>query len=219
MDPKILAAVFASIAALTMSGTGSMEDIQNLESQSFLQDFELPFELDNIVGDIREGPEPENKARIDVRFKSFETILEASGKSLIVKNYTHMNSTKRGFQSTQPVEFREFSGSIKLSNVTGITGESSGFHYQDLNYTQNMNLGLSTDTSEIRVREVERQKINLENVDIEFKSESGTGINAENAPLNVNSFTGNITVYPDKKKMVLLGFVDQVEAGTTSYGG
>lgn len=218
MDPKILAAVFASIAALTMSGTGSMEDIQNLESQSFLQDFELPFDLDSVIGDIREGPEPENRARIDVTFKSVDTTLETSGKGLYVENYTSLDSERRGFESTDPVEFRDYSGSLVFSNSTELNGKASGFNYQDLNYTQKMNLGLSTDATDMRIEGIERERIRLNNVDISFESSTGTEISAENAPLVVNSFTGNISIHPDEERLVIIGLVDRVEAGTTSFG-
>ena len=218
MDPKILAAVFASIAALTMSGTGSMEDIQNLESQSFLQDFNLPFDLDNFIGDIREGPEPENQARIDVTFKSVETVLETSGKGLYVGNYSFMESDRRSFQSSEALEFRDYSGSLTFSNSTEIDGKASGFDYRDLNYTQKMNLGLSTDATDLSIQGIEREKIRLNNVDINFESETGTEISAENAPLVVNSFTGNISIHPDEDRLIITGLVDRVEAGTTSFG-
>ena len=219
MDPKILAAVFASIAALTMSGTGSMEEIQNLEGQNFIQDMELPFDIGNILGNIREGPEPENRARIEVEFKSFETKLDTSGKILHVENYTLLNSDKRDFQSTNPIEFKDFKGSLKFSNETNIKGKTSGFRYQGLNYSEKMRIGLSTDATDIRITDMEKERIKLGNVDIDFEAESGTGISAENAPLEVNSFTGNITIHPDEERLVIDGFVDKVKAGTTSYGG
>lgn len=219
MDPKILAAVFASIAALTMSGTGSMEDIQNLEGQDFMTNLELPFDIDNLLGNIREGPDPENKVRIDVKFKSVETTLETSGKGLSVENYTTLSSKKRSFKSSNPVEFKDFSGSLTFSNETELKGRSSGFIYRDLNYTNKMSTGLSTDATQIEITGMERERIKLDNVDIDFESQTGTEISADNAPLKVNSFSGNISIHPDEERLVINGLVDRVEAGTTAFGG
>gem|GEM_PF-2691549 len=219
MDPKILAAVFASIAALTMSGTGSMEELQNFGSQDFLQDMQLPSGIGDIIGNIGENPAPENRARIDVTFKSVETVLEATGKGLLVENYTNLESESRGFDSANPLEFKDYSGKISISNETVIGGKASGFLSESLNYTHSMNLDLSTDATRIEIKEADRSKINLNNVDINFESESGTEISAENAPLKINSFSGNISIYPDEKRMTIIGLFDRVEAGTTSFSG
>lgn len=224
MDPKILAAVFASIAALTMSGTGSMEDIQEIDTEFLdgidgIDGIQIPSEIEDILRDAREGPEPENRVHITAEFKSVDTEISTEAEKIMLHNFTEIKSEARSIDSDESVDFRDYKGSIVFSNGTTLNGVSQGLTSSGVNLTERLTLEATTDASRVEVTGLERNAFELENVDTEFESETGTTISDENAPLNINSFTGNLTVHPLDDRIVFDGLADTVEVGSTSFTG
>ncbi len=219
MDPRILAAVFASIAALTVSGTGAIDSIDELNTGGLTDGIELPSSIDEVLGHITENPEPEHEVSITAEIKSVETQLEIMESTVTASNFDSLESEARKIESSEEVEFSNFTGLIEISNNTFIQGWSEGLSSGPMNLTEDMHLDLETDAEELTVTEAERMPVSMDNVDIDLTSESGTDITTDNAPLEINSFTGEITVRPEEGKVVFEGLVDTVEAGSTSFSG
>lgn len=219
MDPRILAAVFASIAALTVSGTGAIDSFDELNSGGLTDGIEIPSTIDDVIGHITENPEPEHRVTITAEFKSVETQLEIGESTLTASNFTSLESDARKIESSENVEFSDFTGLLKISNTTVLQGRSEGISSGPLNLTEDMHLNLETDAEELTVSDAERMPVSMDNVDIELNADAGTDITTDNAPLEINSFTGKITVRPEVGTVVFEGLVDTVDAGSTRFSG
>ena len=222
MDPKILAAVFASIAALTVSGSGSVDDLQNFDPGNFLDGVgDLPIDIGGLVGQITERPEPENRVTVTATLNSDQASLSTENAVLEVEAFERLKSDSRVIESDQRISFRDFSGKVLLSknSSTGLEGQSSGFSSSGVNVTEKMDIKFDTNASRILLSDVERSKISLEDVDVEMSSEEGTEISQSSSPLKINSFSGDITVLPEENRIRFEGLVDRFEAGGASFSG
>lgn len=219
MDPKILAAVFASIAALTVSGTGAVDDFQNFEND-FLEGIDIPFDIGNLLDHVTERPTPENEVEIVTNLKTVETDLELNDVTVVLEDFNTISSDDRSIESDHSVLFGNFTGITTLkTNNTGITGESRLFSSGKVNITQDMRLDLETDARTVTVEEVERMPVSMENVDIELTSGDDTEISTSNAPLRINSFSGEIVINSHEDTVLFRGLADEVEVGSTLFSG
>lgn len=223
MDPKILAAVFASIAALTVSGSGSVDDFQNFDPGNFLDGNigDLPVDIDNIIGQMTDRPEPENSITVTATLNSEQASLSAENAILEVEAFDRLKSDSRVIESDQRISFRDFKGEILLekNSSAGLEGQSSGFSSSGVNVTEAMKINYDTNASRILLSNVERSKISLEDVDVEMNSEEGTELSQSDSPLKMNSFSGDITVLPGENTIRFEGLVDRFEAGGASFSG
>ena len=223
MDPKILAAVFASIAALTVSGSGSVDDFQNFDPGKFLDGNlgELPIDMDSLVGQITDRPEPENSIQVTATVNSREASLSAENAVLEIEAFESLRSESRVIESDQRISFRNFNGEILLSknSSTGLKGDSTGFSSSGVNITEKMKIDYDTNASRILLSDVQRSKISLDDVDVEMSSEEGTELSQSDSPMSMNSFSGDITVLPAENTIRFEGLVDRFEAGGASFSG
>ncbi|WP_414838242.1 hypothetical protein ACK3SF_02470 [Candidatus Nanosalina sp. VS9-1] len=223
MDPKILAAVFASIAALTVSGSGSVEDFQNFSPGDFLDGSlgDIPLDIDNIVGELTDRPEPTNSVEVTVNLNSDETTLTADNAILEIEAFERLESKSRVIESDGRLSFSNFTGDVVLrkDNTTGLRGQSTGFSSSGVTLVEKMDVNYNTNASRIILDELKRSKISLENANIDMSSESGTEISQENSPLKINSFNGKITILPGENQVRMEGLVDRLEAGGATFTG
>lgn len=219
MDPRILAAVFASIAALTVSGTGAIDSIDELDTGGLTDSIEIPSGIVDFLGHITENPEPEHQVTVTAEFKSVETQLEIGESTVTVSEFDTLESEARKIESNEDIEFSNFTGLIEIGNGTVLQGRSEGLSSGSLNLTEDMHLDLGTDAEELTVSDAERMPVSMDNVDIELSAEAGTDLTTSNAPLNINSFTGEIVLRPEEERIVFEGLVDTVDAGSTRFSG
>lgn len=221
MDPKIMAAVFASIAAIAVGtgGTGTLQDFQKMSPGEIIGQFSNS--PSDIISDLREKPVPENPVKITATISGEESI-SGTGKSLVLNDFTELVSEDRNISSDSEILFRDFSGRVELesNNLTGIEGSSSGFSSSGVSLSQSIQISAVTDAEEIRFSNISRQSVNLNSVDVRIKSrKDSTVIEKEDTSVDVNSFTGTVSYFRENSSLILEGDVDKVEAGGTTFSG
>jgi hypothetical protein len=224
MDPKILAAVFASIAAIAVgTGGGSLDGIQDLQvnnPQSLIGQFSGS--TTGILGQLTEKPEPENSVRVRIVAGSDDLKLGLSSSELDIEDFNELESSNRRISSDESLTFTGFDGGIGLDrgNETSVEGRSQGFRSSGVNFTQRMKLDFSTDSGVIRLEGVKRNSVKLGNVDVEMVSETDdTVIEKGDADVNINSFSGTVRIFPENMTVILNGRVDRFESGGTAFTG
>ncbi|MFB6241857.1 MAG: hypothetical protein ABEJ36_03585 [Candidatus Nanosalina sp.] len=221
MDPKILAAVFASIAALAI-GTGgtSVGDLQDVNPQKLIGSF-----MDSSTGfldALKDRPVPNNSVRVTVELNSEKSRLHLRESDLTVNNFRKLKSGSRTITSDEPLTFTGFTGDVVLEedNKTLITGKSDGFVSSGVNFSKDFELDFRTDSDFIHAKNVNRTRIDLREVDVHMVSrKDDTVIRKGGSRLVINSFSGEVMIYPGNMTLVLQGMVDRLEAGGTVYTG
>ena len=221
MDPKIMAAVFASIAAIAVGtgGTGTIQNFQEMSPGEIIGQFSNS--PSDIISDLREKPVPENPVRITATIDGEETVT-GTGEKLILKDFTQVASEQRNISSDSDITFSDFSGRLEFEskNLSAVEGSSSGFSSSGLSFSQPIQISAVTDADEIKFSNIAKQSISLGSVDVKIDSrKDSTVIEKEDTSLDVNSFTGIISYYHGNSTIVLEGKVDKVEAGGTSFSG
>jgi hypothetical protein len=220
MDPKILAAVFASIAALAVgSGGGSMDGIQNFTDGDIMSGISLP--SSDILDKLREKPEPTENVTVTATMSSNKSSIKLESGELSVSNFERLSSGDRKLDSDHELSFRTYKGTVILQepNSTLIRGSSQGFTSGGVNLSQKFKMGFETDAEEIAASGIERKKITIKDVDVEMVSGDGTEISRKDTNLNINSFSGIVRLNPAGGEIVLEGRVDRLEAGGTVFKG
>ena len=220
MDPKILAAVFASIAAIAVGtgGTGSVDNFQNIQPQDIIDSLSDTSKF--FPKNIEEKPEPENEVKITMEANSDNAGIQLQNSDITVQDFTKLESESKIIRSDEPLTFSGFTGNIEIyrDNETVIYGNSEGFASSGVNFTQKLNLDFRTGSESIVAEKVEKTGISLEEADVEVISqEEDTTIEKGNSPVDINSFSGKMSIYPDNMTVILNGKVDKVEAGSTVY--
>jgi len=220
MDPKILAAVFASIAAIAVGtgGTGSVDNFQNIQPQDIIDSLSDTSKF--FPENIEEKPEPDNKVKITMEANSDSAGIQLQNSDITVQEFTRLESESKIISSDEALTFSGFTGDIGIhrDNETVISGESKGFTSSGVNFTQKLDLDFRTGSESIVAEKVEKTGISLEDADVEVISqEEDTTIEKGNSPVEINSFSGKISIYPDNMTVILNGRVDKVEAGGTVY--
>lgn len=220
MDPKILAAVFASIAAIAVGtgGTGSVDNFQNIQPQDIIDSLSDTSKF--FPKNIEEKPEPENEVKITMEANSDNAGIQLQNSDITVQDFTKLESESKIISSDEPLTFSGFTGNIEIyrDNETVISGNSEGFASSGVNFTQKLNLDFRTGSESIVAEKVEKTGISLEEADVEVISqEEDTTIEKGNSPVDINSFSGKMSIYPDNMTVILNGKVDKVEAGSTVY--
>lgn len=221
MDPKILAAVFASIAALAV-GTGgtSVDDFQNMKPQNMAGQF---FNSGTgFLENINEQPTPENSVKVGIQLESDSGRLNLKNSELRISNFKELSSTSKKITSDEAISFKGFTGNIKISrqNSTLVTGTSNGFSSSGVNFTKKLDIDFRTDSELIEISDISRTGIKFDEVDVNMRSEADeTVIQKGDSRLSINSFSGKARIFPQNMTIILDGKVDRFEAGGTSFTG
>jgi hypothetical protein len=220
MDPKILAAVFASIAALAVgSGGGSIDGIQNFTDGDIMSGISLP--SSDILDKLREKPEPTENVTVTATMSSNKSSIKLEAGELSVSNFERLSSGERKLESDHKISFKDYTGTVVLreSNNTEIKGGSQGFNSGGVNLSQRFKMGFKTDAENIVASGIKRKKIKVKDVDVQMVSADGTEISRTDTNLNINSFSGIVRLNPVSGEIVIEGRVDRLEAGGTVFKG
>ncbi len=225
LDGKVLAAVFASLAAIAAAINGGGLDPGEVKSSTISAPGDnsfndiIPSSLSSLT-DFFQNPEPENDIYAALTVADLEeSELNLDAKSLEPRNMTVYQLGSREVISDEDVYFYGFRGTIEPGQVTDIQGSSRGLISSGVNISGSMNVNEEVSTDLVRIEGVDRAKINLRNIEGEIDANSTTTtINNPETDLKINSFSGRMLIYPDNESIVLDGKVDRVEAGKLSFG-
>ena len=221
MDPKILAAVFASIAALAV-GTGgtSVDDFQNMNPENMVGQF---FNSGTgFLENINKQPVPENSVKVSIQLESDSGRLSVQKSELRVSEFRELISPSKKITSDESISFKDFTGNVKISreNETLVSGSSNGFSSSGVNFTKKLDIDFRTNSELIEISDISRTGIKFDEVDVKMRSEADeTVIQKGDSRLSINSFSGGAKLFPQNMTIVLDGKVDSFEAGGTSFTG
>lgn len=216
MEARILAAVFASIMALAVGINGgglNQADVQEIDSQhkNVLRGI-FPKSID-IFSMLSNRPEPQKSVSIDVTAKGEET-LKFSKASVTPENMTSYSSEQFSITSDSAVTVTGFDGQMVFdTNSTDVKGRASGYVSSGVNSSRNFRFETELGSEKIQVHDVRRAKVDFSGVSGEVETDSSTS-SINDSSLKVNSFSGNITVYPSDNRYVFEGAIDELNAGS-----
>lgn len=223
LDTKVLTAVFATLiafAATLHSGTfgqGTIKsEISTASKPSQLNNL-IPSKLDRFQ--LFQNPEPTNELTATVH------VAEIAGEELKIKagtveinNMTQIKFGAKKASSNKEIKFYGYNGRIKPGKVSELEGSAKGFISNGVNVSGSMNIREEAETRKITFRNVERSKINLENIEGTINSNTtSTTIKDAETDLKINSFSGDMTIYPKNGTVRLNGKVARLEAGSVSF--
>ncbi|QKQ98192.1 hypothetical protein GKQ38_01495 [Candidatus Nanohaloarchaea archaeon] len=216
MEARILAAVFASIMALAVGingGSLNQADVQNINSQqkNILEGI-FPKSID-IFSMLSNRPEPTKSVSINITAEGEET-LKFSEASFTAKNMTSYSAERFSISSDSEVTLTGFNGKMVFdTNSTDVKGRASGYISSGVNSSRSFSFEKELDTSRISITGARRVKVSFDGVSgVVETASSSTSIN--NSNLKIDSFSGNITVYPEQERFVFEGKINELNAGS-----
>jgi hypothetical protein len=223
LDGKILAAVLATLTAVAVS-TGQGVEAQNLEVDTpNTDDFEFQDILDNPFKNLRsmftETPEPENSVRASLKVENLqEETINLQGAEIRSNSTRTAQLGDKEVKSDSGITFYGVKGTLKPVNETMISGTVEGVHTSNVNISGTSPVTQQFNTSKLEVRDIQESAINLGKVTGSINSESASTDFNSPRPLNINSFSGDMIVYPRNSTLVLDGKVARLEAGSFTFG-
>ncbi|MFT4867585.1 MAG: hypothetical protein ACI9LV_000186 [Candidatus Nanohaloarchaea archaeon] len=224
LDGKILAAVLATLTAIAVS-SGQGVEAQSLDLDTpTTEDFEFQDILDNPVNNLRnmftETPEPENSVEATLKVESLSEESMSISRAEVVSNSTKsVQLGSKKVESDSEITFYGFEGAVTPVNDTMVSGTVAGAVTSGVNISGQAPVSQSFNTSRLEINGVERSKINFGQVKGSIDSESASTEFSSSRPLNINSFSGDIVIYPRNSTVVLDGKVARLEAGSFTFGG
>lgn len=225
LDGKVLTAVFASLAAIGAAMSGGAVDSADLQpenidsSTDFNVEKYLPKSLD-ILRRFNQKPEPttEIKAVLEVNGLQNQEIQSSKG-SLYAQNITSADIGGREIDSDDDIIFYGYTGKILPGKPSKIDGRAEGVLTSNVNVSGRFRTEQEFETDIVYVKNVERTELSLKDINGDIESDStSTQIKDSNIDLEINSFSGNITVRPENSTVELSGKVDKLSAGDVSFG-
>lgn len=223
LDGKILAAVLATLTAVAVS-TGQGVEPQNLEVDtpttddfSFQDIFDSP--IKNLRNMFTETPEPENEVRATLQVTNLQDeTLNLKGPRIVPSATTEATVGGSKVTSDSNIEFYGFEGVLKPVNSTLISGTVEGVYTSDVNISGEAAVSEELNSSRLEIRNVRESRINLGKVTGSIESGSSSTNFGSTRPLNINSFSGDILLYPGNRTVILDGRVSRLEAGDFTFG-
>lgn len=214
MEARILAAVFASIMALAVGingGSLNQADVEDIDSQhKNLLEGIFPESID-IFSMMSNRAEPTKTVTVNVTASNEESI-ELSDASFSAENLTSYSSESFSISSDSEVTLTGFSGEIVFGNTTEVSGSATGYLSSGVNSSRSFDFEKELDTERVSVTGAERVKISFSEVSGTVESDSSTST-INNSDLEVDSFSGNITAYPEDDRYVFEGKINELKAG------
>lgn len=224
MDLKVLTAVFVSLTAIATginSGSIQPSDIRSADMNSLndLQNVEQPRtgSLTSIFSSIEplaklfQNPEPDKNMKAIVTSGLGES-LRLRKASINASNFTEYRSETLNIESDEPIFLKGFSGTVSFGNNTVLQGRASGYRSSGVNVTQGIQVQTNMDSERVDVAGVKRAAINFQDVTVQIEADS-TSTTVRNSSMRINSFSGDITVYPFNNTFILDGKVARLRAG------
>lgn len=214
MEARILAAVFASIMALAVGingGSLNQADVEDIDPRDKnLLEGVFPESVD-IFSMLSERPEPVKEVSINM-IAAGEEVLELSGGSFSAENLTSYGSESFSVSSDSEVTLTGFSGEIVFGNITEVSGRANGYLSSGVNSSRSFDFEQKLDTERVSVTDAEKVEISFSEVSGTVSSDSSTST-INNSNLEIDSFSGNITAYPDQKRYIFEGKINELQAG------
>jgi len=226
LDGRVLAAVFASLAAIGAAMNGGAVNAVDLQPQNmgssgdFGLEKHLPKSL-QMLKNLQQNPEPTKKieAHLEVNALNNQGIQISNG-VLRARNVTSIEVGDRKVESDEEVKIYGYTGKVLPGKPSNIDGRAKGAISSGVNISGNFKARDKLETGLIKVENTERSKIKLKDIkgDIESNSTSAR-IRDSDIDLDINSFSGNITIDPRNETVRFSGKIDKLSAGDVSFGG
>ncbi len=224
LDGRILAAVFASLAAIAAAVGGGHVDAGSLKTDNFrsaksgFSDL-LPGPLKSF-GDFFQNPEPETEmsAVLEVDDLGDQRLTVDAGR-LFVKNLTSTSLDSKTLHSDESIVFYGFSGWLEAGQPLELKGRSKGLVSSGVNVSGSLGVSEDVDTEFVRIDRVERSALSFDSVTGRVESNStSANIRSSDTSLEIDSFSGNISIFSSNGTVVLRGKVHSLTAGEVSFG-
>jgi hypothetical protein len=223
LDGKILTAVFATLAALgTAMNGGHIDsgDLQDIKTSSNNRNFDslMPESLGAFT-ELMQNPKPDTSVKVEVEIDDLSgQKMKISSASLYANNLTNVKIGKRRIESDEELKFYGFNGKVDPGTPTDFKGRSKGIVTSGVNISGRYSVEEEISTDRIVMTDVIRSEIKLNDISGSIKSNtSSTTIRDDETDLDINSFSGNITVLPRNRTFILDGKVNKLEAGDISF--
>lgn len=212
MDMKILAAVFITLSAVfVVINTG--------EAQT--QDFRTGTSgLSGMISGLFSTPNPQAETQVeaDIKVLSPNTTMNVNG-DLTVKGLDKYISNNVDIKSNNDIKFKNFDGQIFIGNNTTVTGNVEGFTSNGVQVAKSFRLEKEVNTTQVNVTGAERVSLDFRSADIDLQAKnSSTSLSKSNTTIQIDSFTGNMTVRPQVMELSLIGEINTLRAGSTTIG-
>lgn len=212
MDMKILAAVFITLAAVfVVINTGEAQP-QDLRTG--------PSGLSGIFSDLFSSPNPKTETQVeaDIKVLSKNTTMNVNG-DVTVEGLQKYISGNVDIKSNKDIKFKNFDGQIFIGNNTTIRGDVEGFTSKGVQVAKSFRLEKEVNTTKIDVTGAKRIGLGFKSADIDVEAtNSSTSLTKSNTTVQIDSFTGNMTVRPQEMELSLIGKINTLKAGTTTIG-
>jgi|GEM_PF-637563 len=224
-DVKILTAVFASLAATAVvinGGAADLDpDLDNGVEENIDQGLELYQLIEDPLEKIREQfrtyPEPENSIQAELEIQQLdqqEINIRNSGK-LYIQDLEKVDIGSNQVTSEEPITLHGYQGKIQSGNTTQFEGNINQITSSKVNITGTTSFQQETNTTQIKLENVEKTPLKLENIAGNIESgDSSTEFNEPTRTIEINSYTGDITIQPGAETVKLDGKVHTLKAGT-----
>lgn len=216
MDPKILTAVFFSLAAVATGmdmGTVTPQNVTEVELDGGegISGLSTGFGiLDQLLASQR--PEPDNQVEIKLETPDKVNFRTRSA-DITVEGLEEYNSTRK-ITSDSEITFLDVRGEHSFGINDSIDGRAGGFSSSGVEAALKFPLRIKP-VETVNYVNVERIKLSFANSTGEVVSDGGT-INLNQSDVSINSFTGNISYDPGDDGYELEGLVNSLNSGDVS---
>lgn len=211
MDLKVLTAVFFTLAVIIVGTNTGMIDGSMLED---LQDEGISGFIDGIFSGFDSRPEPNISVQMEVSY-SGEAELEVRNADVRISNLTQYKSLG---SDDIPITFKKVKGDASFDNNTSVEGKAEWLLLSEESYyNKSIDLDYSGDARWVEMSGQEKIPVKLDNVTVDLVSGPASGTYT-NSNLTVDSFSGNVTVYPGNSSMSLRGEVHKLGVGELEIG-
>lgn len=221
LDGKILAAVLATLTAVAAGTGGSSFDTQDAIPE-VPETPELPDlgPIDRLTEFLNTVPEPERDLKAELEVTSIEDdVIKFKGATIRASDLYSVNADKKRIMSEKPLTLKGFKGKFNPGRNTSLQGTISGVLTEGVNITGSMRVNVEMGSERIDVSDIGKTPLSLEGAKGSVSSgDAFTRFREGSRGLEVNSFSGNMTVYPENRTIYLNGKVDKLSYGNFSYG-
>lgn len=213
MDPKILTAVFVSLAAVATGmdmGAVNPNNVSDIELNSD-QGIESVSTGMNILDQLlnRQRPEPDKQIRAEFVSEDLNKLAfrDSDFKVEGMKNYTGKSS----ISSDEEILFTGLKGKALMGENSSIKGNVEGFVTSGVNATTSFPVNIELDRP-VRFNEVRRIELSASNATGKISSSDGE-IERKNTGIHMDSFSGDIFYNPANRSFVFSGKVNKLKTG------
>lgn len=223
LDGRVLAAVLTTLAAIAAAINGGGLDAQQLKSSSLSSPGDTSFasvsdSVPEPFARFFDRPEPENDARVYLEVSNWKK-LSVKNAGLEAQNFTSAKVSGSRVNSDSGIKFYGFTGSVTPGKSSKIKGRAAGFYSSGVNFSGSTSVSEELRTSRIDIRDTRRTSLKIKEAGGRVDAESTSTAISSPETVEIDSFSGDITVWPRNRSMVLDGRINRLEAGEVIFGG